>query len=193
MADVLDSKIENVLDSADRMFIATSVGGNSSGASVFFSRDREDLVFFTFHPTRKAEQIRLNPRVHVVIWPKGQEGIEGLQIDGECYKIKDEDEKKRAYELVLETTDAFKEYMEDEFLINNDVVGYYRVKPTTIKYVNFYEEEQFQWKTIPGNKTSAVKMAFKLGLKRIGLWLRTIRAPFLTATFAPIFIGERLD
>ena len=75
MNDVLDKKIENVLDQADRMFIATSVGGNSSGASVFFSRDGEDLVFFTFHPTRKAEQIRLNPRVHVVIWPKGQEGI----------------------------------------------------------------------------------------------------------------------
>ncbi len=65
MDDVLDKKIENVLDQADRMFIATSVGGNSSGASVFFSRDEEDLVFFTFHPTRKAEQIRLNPRVHV--------------------------------------------------------------------------------------------------------------------------------
>ena len=60
MVNVLDKKIENVLDSADRMFIATSVGGNSSGASVFFSRDGEDLVFFTFHPTRKAEQIRLN-------------------------------------------------------------------------------------------------------------------------------------
>ena len=99
MVDVLDSKIENVLDSADRMFIATSVGGNSSGASVFFSRDGEDLVFFTFHPTRKAEQIRLNPRVHVVIWPKGQEGIEGLQIDGECYKIKDEDEPFRPWNI----------------------------------------------------------------------------------------------
>ena len=36
MSDVLDKKIENVLDQADRMFIATSVGGNSSGASVFF-------------------------------------------------------------------------------------------------------------------------------------------------------------
>ena len=62
MNNVLDKKIENVLDQADRMFIATSVGGNSSGASVFFSRDGEDLVFFTFHPTRKAEQIRLNPQ-----------------------------------------------------------------------------------------------------------------------------------
>jgi hypothetical protein len=56
MDKVLNNKIENVLDSADRMFIATSVGGNSSGASVFFSRDGEDLVFFTFNPTRKADK-----------------------------------------------------------------------------------------------------------------------------------------
>ena len=39
------------------------------------------------------------------------------------------------------------------------------------------------------NKTSALKFAFRMALKRVGLWLRTIRAPFLTATFAPIFIG----
>ncbi len=79
--------------------------------------------------------------------------------------------------------------MDDEFLIKNDVVGYYRVKPTTIKYVDFYQEEKFEWKTFPANKTSALKFSLKMGLKRIGLWLRTIRAPFLTATFAPIFIG----
>ena len=30
MSDVLDKKIENVLNQADRMFIATSVGGNLS-------------------------------------------------------------------------------------------------------------------------------------------------------------------
>ena len=148
MSDVLDKKIENVLDQADRMFIATSVGGNSSGASVFFSRDGEDLVFFTFHPTRKAEQIRLNPRVHVVIWPKGQEGIEGLQIDGECYKIKDEDEKKRAYELVLNTTEAFKEFMEDEFLIKNDVVGYYRIKQQLLNMLTFIKKKSLSGKHI---------------------------------------------
>ena len=55
MNEVLDKKIEDVLDSADRMFIATSVGGNSSGASVFYARDGEDLVFFTFNPTRKHQ------------------------------------------------------------------------------------------------------------------------------------------
>ena len=80
MNDVLDKKIEDVLDSADRMFIATSVGGNSSGASVFYARDGEDLVFFTFNPTRKAEQIRLNPRVHVVIWPKDKKELKAFKL-----------------------------------------------------------------------------------------------------------------
>ena len=91
--------------------------------------------------------------------------------------------------MVLSTTEAFKEYMEDDFLKENDVVGYYRIKPTTIKYVDFYQEEQFEWRTYPANKTSAVKFTFKLALKRVGLWLRTVRAPFLTATIAPILIG----
>ena len=186
----LDTKIEKVLNDADRMFIATSVGGNSSGASVFFNRSGEDLIFFTFNPSRKAEQIRINPRVHVVIWPKGQEGIRGLQIDGECYQIKDQSEINNAYKLILETTDAFKEFMDDDFLKDNKVIGYYRIKPTTIKYVDFFQDEKFEWKSYPHNKSSAIKFALILALKRIGLWLRTIRAPFLTATLAPVFIGS---
>ena len=192
MNDVLDKKIENVLDSADRMFIATSVGGNSSGASVFFSRDGEDLVFFTFHPTRKAEQIRLNPRVHVVIWPKGQEGIEGLQIDGECYKIKDEEEKKKAYNLVLETTDAFKEFMEDDFLIANDVVGYYKIKPTVIKYVDFFADEKFEWMELPENRPSFFSEVKSNFINTLKYWAAVVRAPFLTATIAPILLGSAI-
>ena len=158
----LDTKIESILNDAERMFIATSVGGNSSGASVFFNRDGEDLIFFTFNPSRKAEQIRINPRVHIVIWPKGQEGIRGLQIDGECYQIKDSAEIKKAYTMILEITEAFKEFMDDDFLKENKVVGYYRVKPTTIKYVDFFQDEKFEWKTYPHNKRAFSSPLFNL-------------------------------
>ena len=50
----LDEKIGGILDEADRMFLATSVDGISSGASVFFARDGHDLLFFTFNPSRQA-------------------------------------------------------------------------------------------------------------------------------------------
>jgi len=36
------------------MVLATSVDSCSSCASVFFARDGDDLLFFTFNPTRKA-------------------------------------------------------------------------------------------------------------------------------------------
>ena len=49
MSDLLDKKIEDVLNEADRMFIASSVGGNSSGASVFFNRDGDELRYFKFN------------------------------------------------------------------------------------------------------------------------------------------------
>ncbi len=192
MQSQLDQKIQDILNAADRMFLATSVGRNPSGASVFFSQDGDDLVFFTFNPSRKAEQIKFNPRIHAVIWPKNQEGIRGLQIDGECYQIRDKAEKEKAYKLILETTEAFKEFMDDDFLKENDVVGYYRIKPTTIKYVDFYAKEKFEWKTIPSNETPPLKMAWKMMWKQLGLWVRAVRAPFLTATFAAIFIGAAL-
>ena len=154
IASSLDQRIEDILSTTDRMFLATSVDGNSSGSTVFFGREGDDLVFFTFHPTRKAEQIRINPNVQLVIWPKGQEGIRELQIDARAYKITDPDEQLRARKLVLSTTTAFQEFMDDDFLKENNVVGYYRVKPSVIKYVDFFAEVKFEWKEIPENQVS---------------------------------------
>jgi len=188
----LDRRIAAILDDAERMFIATSVGGNSSGASVFFARDDHDLLFFTFHPTRKAEQIRANPRVQVVIWPQGQESIRGLQIDGLCHKIKDEEEQRKARELVLQTTTAFQEFMDDEFLLKNKVVGYYRVKPTVIKHVDFHAEKQFEWREYPENQEGVLKDMALSVLRRFGLWFRAMRVPFFTATLVPVVLGAAI-
>jgi len=186
---LLDQKIAAVLKSSDRMFLATSVGGNSSGSSVFYALDGQDLLFFTFNPTRKAEQIRFNPRVQVVIWPRGQEGIRGLQIEGECYRIKDPKEIQQAHDKILTVTTAFQSYMDDDFLKKNKVVGYYRIKPTVTKYVDFYADTQFEWREYPENQVGTLKDFFRSIGKRTLLWLRAVRAPFFTAAIVPILLG----
>ncbi|MDH3715060.1 MAG: UbiA family prenyltransferase [Gammaproteobacteria bacterium] len=185
----LDSDIDAILDSAKRMFIATSVDGNSSGASVFFARDGVDLLFFTFNPSRKAEQIRTNPRVQVAIWPADQSGIRGLQIEGNCELIKDTDARQRAREAILQVTTAFKDYMDDEFLTRNNVVGYYRIKPITVKLVDFHSSTQFQWREFPENRVSAWRELVNAVGSRTLLWLRALRAPFFTATLIPVLLG----
>ncbi|NOX90648.1 MAG: UbiA family prenyltransferase [Calditrichaeota bacterium] len=185
----IDERISSVLNEADRMMLATSVDGNSSAASVFFARDGNDLLFFTFNPTRKAEQIRMNPYVQAVILPRDQEGIRGLQIEGRCRRITDAREIQRAKELILKATTAFQEFMEDPFLIKNKVVGYYRIKPTLIKYVDFYSDEKFEYREFPENRVSVVKDALQTIGRRFLLWIRAVRAPFFSATIVPVLLG----
>ena len=162
----LDEKIEAILDESDRMFIATSVDGISSGASVFFARDGHDLLFFTFNPSRKAEQIRMNPNVQAVIWPKAQEGIRGLQIDGRCHVVRDPGEQRAAHDKILTITDAFRSYMDDPFLIDNHVVGYYRIRPTTTKLVDFHADPQFEWREYPENRIGAAGAMLRSAARR---------------------------
>lgn len=185
----LDEKILGMLENANFLTIGTSVAGNSSASNVFFANDGFDMYFFTFNPTRKAEQIRVNPKIQCVVRPDGTEGIKELQIEGRASKITDPDEQEKAYRMVLEVTEAFKTYMEDDFLKKNNVVGYYKIKPTVIKYVDFFADTRFEWREFPENQESLFSSLIKGSLRTIGLYLRAVRAPFFTATIAPVALG----
>lgn len=185
----LDEKIAGILDQAQRMFLATSVDGNSSGASVFVARDGHDLLFFTFNPSRKAEQIRINPKVQAVIWPATQNGIRGLQVEGNCHQIRLPEEQRRAREKILAVTEAFRSYMDDAFLNENRVVGYYRIRPTVTKYVDFHADPQFQWREYPENHTGVTRAMLESLYNRLRLWIRAVRAPFFTASLVPGLLG----
>ena len=189
---MLKEKIMDLMHRSDFMTLSTSVSGNSSAANVYFANNGLDMYFFTFNPTRKAVQINFNPKVQCVVRPDGEDGIKELQIDGYATKIIDQSEKEKAREAVLKVTEAFSEYMHDDFLIANDVVGYYKIKPTVIKYVDFFADTQFEWMEIPENKPS-IPSELLGGLRRsIQRWMTVVRAPFLTATIAPILLGSAI-
>ena len=115
-----------------------------------------------------------------------------MQIDGFAKKITDVEEKDKAREAILKVTKAFSEYMHDDFLIENDVVGYYKIKPTVIKYVDFFAETQFEWIEIPENKPSILQELIGNVSRTIKYWMTVVRAPFLTATIAPILLGSAI-
>lgn len=192
MTSALTARIGAILDSASRMVLATSVGGLSSCASVFFARDGDDFLFFTFNPTRKARQIRFNPRVQMSIWPAGEEGIRGLRVEGNCYRIRDAAEAKNAREKILAVADAFRAYMDDEYLSRNDVTGYYRIKPTRITLIDFYAESQFESLEFAHNRGSVIDEALGAIARRLLLWVQAVRAPFFTATLIPVLLGATI-
>ena len=189
---MLKDKILDLLNRSDFMTLSTSVAGNSSAANVYFANDGLDIYFFTFNPSRKAVQISVNPKVQCVIRPDGEDGIKELQIDAYASKITDQEEAAKAKKAILNVTQAFSEYMHDDFLIANDVIGYYKIQPTTIKYVDFYAEEQFEWMEIPENRIGLFNEVKNNILNTLKYWVTVVRAPFLTATIAPIMLGSAI-
>ena len=185
----LDKKMLNMLDKGKILTLSTSVGSNPSAANVYYYNDGFDIYFFTFNPTRKAEQIRVNPEVQCVVRPDGEEGIKELQITGYAHQLKDADEIKKAKENILSVTTAFQKQMDDEFLEKNKIIGYYKIVPTVIKYVDFYSDPQFEWKEFPQNQKSLLSSIASKFIKKVGLYFREMRAPFFTATIVPVALG----
>jgi len=185
----LDKKILDILNNNKILTLGTSVGNNSSAANVYYYNDGFDLYFFTFNPTRKAEQIRVNPEVQCVIRPEDDKGITELQISGYAHQIKDADEINKAYANILKVTKAFKKQMDDEFLKKNKITGYYKIVPTVIKYVDFYSKSQFEWREFPQNQKSLISILTTKFTKKLGLYFREMRAPFFTATIVPVALG----
>ncbi|UCH39044.1 MAG: UbiA family prenyltransferase [Gammaproteobacteria bacterium] len=189
---MLKEKINAVVDSTSRMVLATSVDGLSSSASVFFARDGDDFLFFTFNPTRKARQIAFNPVVQMSIWPGNEDGIRGIRVEGVCRRIRQADAIRAAREKILAVTDAFQQYMDDEFLDANGVTGYYRIKPTRITLIDFYAESRFQSLEFPQNRVGVLAAALSAAKSRLLLWIQAVRAPFFTATLIPVLLGATI-
>jgi 1,4-dihydroxy-2-naphthoate octaprenyltransferase len=192
MTTRLQVKINQILDSTSRMVLATSVDGSSSCASVFFARDGDDFLFFTFNPTRKARQIHFNPGVQMTIWPQGEDGIRGLRVEGNCFRIKQPEAIRAAREKILTVTDAFRQYMDDEFLDANGVTGYYLIKPTRITHIDFHAESQFESMEFPENRRPVLVEALGAVKNRLLLWIQAVRAPFFTATLIPVLLGATI-
>ena len=185
----LDKKILGLLNKGNVLTLATAVGSNPSAANIYYYNDGFDIYFFTFNPTRKAEQIRVNPEVQCVVRPDGEKGIKELQITGYAHQLKDANEIKKARENILNVTTVFQKQMDDEFLKKNKITGYYKIVPTIIKYVDFYSDTQFEWKEFPQNQKSLVSSIAGKFLKKVGLYFREMRAPFFTATVVPVALG----
>jgi len=185
----LDKKILGLLNKGNVLTLATAVGSNPSAANIYYYNDGFDIYFFTFNPTRKAEQIRVNPEVQCVVHPDGEKGIKELQITGYAHQLKDADEIKKARENILNVTTAFQKQMDDEFLQKNKIIGYYKIVPTVIKYVDFYSDTQFEWKEFPQNQKSLLSSISGKIMKKVGLYFREMRAPFFTATVVPVALG----
>ncbi|MHA2365682.1 MAG: UbiA family prenyltransferase, partial [Candidatus Hodarchaeales archaeon] len=147
-----------------------------------------ELYFFSFLPTVKCTQINYNQHCELQISESLEKGIKGIQITGRAEFIKDQDEieKKIKPKINDASNSAFADYY------NLPVARWIRIKPTRIKFIDFYQENQFEFIEYRNNQLgffSNLKSSIK---NRSKLWFRAVRAPFLIAAIIPILLGAAL-
>ena len=184
----LKNKILDLLNTENVMYLATTVDSTPSVSSVFYGLNEEtmEVYFFTFTPTVKGTHLRFNDKVQAHISKKadGRE-IKGVQITGYCEKVKDKEliEQKIKPLINKASNNAFADYY------GLQVAGWYKIKPTMIKYIDFYSNPQFEFMEFKKNQKSFLgNMKYAL-FSRFKVWAQASRAPFFTASIIPILLG----
>lgn len=187
----IKEKIIEVLKSENVMYLATAVDSQASVSSVFYGLDEEtmEMYFFTFAPTVKGTHLRFNNKVQAHISKKadGQE-IKGIQITGKAERVKDKDLIENKIKPLIDASShkAFSDFYDLQ------VAVWYKIKPTLIKYIDFYSKPQFEFLNFEENKTSFLgDLKYAVG-SRLKVWMQATRAPFFTATFIPILLGAAI-
>lgn len=190
MTNNIKAKIKAVLDTENVMYLATAVDSSPSVSSTFYVYDPEtfEVYFFSFTPTVKGVHIGFNKKVQLHISKKadGKE-IKGCQITGRAEQIKDPDLIERIRPLIDKASNrAFVDYYD------LPVAGWYRIVPTLIKYIDFFDDPQFEFLEFRENQPSFFQNFREAGVSRIKVWVATTRAPFFTASIVPILVGAAL-
>ncbi|OLS16764.1 MAG: 1,4-dihydroxy-2-naphthoate octaprenyltransferase [Candidatus Heimdallarchaeota archaeon LC_3] len=188
------TNIRRILDENKVMFLATAVDSNPSVSSVFYGytepREGEfEIYFFSFFPTVKLQQINYNKKVEFQIADNLSNGIKGIQVTGKAYFVKDKEEIENKIKPLINksSSSAFA-----DFYGLDAVARWVKIIPTKIKYIDFYNKEQFRHIEYKENQSSFAGNLIESVKMRTKLWFRAVRAPFFTASIIPILIGAIL-
>jgi 1,4-dihydroxy-2-naphthoate octaprenyltransferase len=187
------TNIRRILDENKVMYLSTAVDSNPSVSSVFYGytepiKENFELYFFSFFPTVKLQQINYNKKVEIQIADSLNNGIKGVQISGRAFFVDNKEEiEKKIKPLIDESSSkAFANYYD------LPVARWIKIIPTKIKFIDFFNKEQFRHIEYKENQNSFAGNLVETVKMRTKLWLRAVRAPFFTASIIPILLGAIL-
>lgn len=183
--------IDGILDSGDRLVIASCVDGNSSAAPLWFVRDGTDLIVFCSLSTRIAAQIAINPSVQAIVWPADPATDAAVEVSGRCLALHDRAQRQRAAARLAASNPAFGRLRETR-TDGPARVGCFCLRPTRLALVNPLAIPRFSWHDFPHNQPNDAAQAMLALAAWMRLWIRAVRAPFFTAAVVPVLLGAAI-
>jgi len=186
-----DEILEN-LRKKDVIYVSTLQGKGIRSRIMHFYADNDFSIFLaSMKNDPKITQIISNPNVSLLchIEEKELQDSKEIEITGVASLIEDDEERKRALNLLSQKSPVVKALLEAG---KDDLLHCVKISPESVKYRVFKEIVQ----GLPPTVIEFPKMNFHSDWKRIKdkikIWLAEVRAPFLTATIVPIVLGTSI-
>jgi len=183
--------IDGILDSAERLVIASAVSGNPSATLLYYVRDGIDLIFFCGETARIAAQIAINPAVQAAVWSCDTQTDTAVEVSGRCIKLRDPALRKRAAARLGARSEAFARLSEAP-PASPETLACFRLRPTRLALVNPLAIPRFSWHDFPQNQPSDAAQALQAFGGWIRVWVGAVRAPIFTAIVVPVLLAAAI-
>lgn len=187
-AEILDS-----LEKADVASVATSAGIHLRQRMMHFAIDKDFQIYLSsMKGDPKTIQITGNPAISLLVHNPGEDlnSSSEVEITGRVFVIKDDVQRRRSLEMLSKRSPVVNYLVQSD---NESTLACLKVVPQTIKSRVFSEIVKGAPPTVLefpeyGDPASDVTLL----RKKIGAWIKGIRAPFLTASTISILLGTAI-
>lgn len=182
MSVELYKEVRKVIDFRSRVILSTAVGGNSCITQIRYINDGFDLYFYISGKTKTAAQLKQNPNVELLFTGNPRANTGEFVYEGLAERVKNEEKAAWARRNFL------RRFSDAKRFLGYSQTELYKISPLTISGTRRRKNEEDRL-TFKENKRSDVKLIGVSFLRWIRLWLQAMRAPFFTASIAPVIVG----
>ncbi len=174
--------IDRILDRATIMVLAGAVDSNVSAAPLMFVRDGLDMIFFCARNSRIAAQLAINPATQLAIWPHDPVSTLGVEISGRCEVMRDTAARAKTKAMFVDRGLELGQ-------VDEATLTCFRLRPTRLMLVDALATPRWAWQDFPRNIPTQSQQALEALGHWMQLWVRAVRAPFLSAAVVPVLLG----
>jgi len=186
MSDKFQESVKTLIKNSTEIYLSSNVTSVSHCIKTEFVNDDFDLYVFLNPDSVTAAQLSFNSRVHVLL--TSAKARDARDISADMYAVAVDD--KVQIDKIAEKWN--KKYAGQDAISDLTDKLLYKLTPLLIESAENGNGEVAERLEFPRNRQGLIKSFFNAVKLKLKLWTAILRAPFFTASVAPVILGAAI-
>ena len=178
--------VKTLVDESTEFYLSSNVTSISQCIVTGYVNDDYDLYVFLRPDSVTAAHLNFNPYVNVLFFSKKTSDESNISINAYGEQVSDATQISK----IIEKWN--KKYSPDNQTTNGTENVLFRLSPLLIEYSDNSSGKKNDRLEFPQNQPGLITRFFKRIVAKLRLWVGILRAPFFTASIAPVILGATI-